>query len=126
MWGFLSNCVSAEADTIFRGAEDLRGIDAWRRLVRQVDHGRGIRREMLRREVQELHTRPIKSLEAIEEGVAVFENTMTENARVAGRESTNAELKSDLLRISVVRSERRCCGTRRTSGCHSSGSVTPS
>ena len=84
---------------MFRQAECLNGIDAWRRLVRQVDHGRGIRLEMLRREVQELHTRPIKSLEAIEEGVAVFENTMTEYARAGGRESTDAELKSDLLRI---------------------------
>ena len=63
---------------MFRRAECLNGIVAWRRLVRQVDHGRGIRLEMLRREVQELHTRPIKSLEAIKEGVAIFENTMTE------------------------------------------------
>ena len=84
---------------MFRRAECLNGIDAWRRLVRQVDHGRGIRLEMLRLEVQELHARPIKSLEAIEEGVAVFENTMTEYARAGGRESMDAELKSDLLGI---------------------------
>ena len=31
--------------------------------------------------------------------MAVFENTMTECARAGGRESTDAELKSDLLRI---------------------------
>ena len=99
IWGFLSGCLRGTAETMFRRAECLNGIDAWRRLVRQVDHGRGIRLEMLRREVQELHTRPIKSLEAIEEGVAVFENTMTEYARAGGRESTDAELKSDLLRI---------------------------
>ena len=54
---------------------------------------------MLRREVQDLHTRLIKSLEAVEEGVAMFENTMTEYGRAGGRESTDAELKSDLLRI---------------------------
>ena len=82
----------------FRG-KCINGIDAWRRLVRQVNHGRGIRLEMLRREVQELHARPIQSLEAIEEGVAVFDNTMTEYARAGGRESTDAEMKSDLLRI---------------------------
>ena len=87
IWGFLSGCFRGTAETMFRRAECLNGIDAWRRLVRQVDHGRGIRLEMLRREVQELHTRPIKSLEAIEEGVAVFENTMTEYARAGGRES---------------------------------------
>ena len=99
IWGFLSGCLRGTAETMFRRADCLNGIDAWRPLVRQVDHGRGIRLEMLRREVQELHTRPIKSLEAIEEGVAVFENTMTEYARAGGRESTDAELKSDLLRI---------------------------
>ena len=86
---------------MFRRAECLNGIDAWRRLVRQVDHGRGIRLEMLRREVEELQRRPIKSLEAIEEGVAVFENTVTECAHAEGRESTDAELKSDLLRIFI-------------------------
>ena len=84
---------------MFRRAECLNGIDAWRRLVRQVDHGRGIRLEILRREVQELHATPIKSLEAIEEGVAAFENTTTEYARAGGRESTDAELKSALLQI---------------------------
>ena len=84
---------------MFRRAECVNGMNAWRRLVRQVDHGRGIRLEMLRREVQELHTRLIKSLEAIEEGVAVFENAMAEYACAGGRESTDAELKSDLLRI---------------------------
>ena len=58
-----------------------------------------MRLEMLKRELQELHARPIKSLEAIQEGVAVFQNTMTEYARAGGHESTDAELKSDLLRI---------------------------
>ena len=99
IWGFLSGCLRGTAETMFRRADCLNGIDAWRRLVRQVDHGRGIRLEMLRREVQDLHARLIKSLEAVEEGVAIFENTMTEYARAGGRESTDAELKSDLLRI---------------------------
>ena len=99
IWGFLSGCFRGTADTMFRRADCLTGIDAWRRFVRQVDCGRGIRLEMLRREVQDLHTRPIKSLEAVEEGVAVFENTMTEYARAGGRESTDAGLTSDLLRI---------------------------
>ena len=64
-----------------------------------MDHGRRIRLEMMRREVQDLHTRPIKSPEAVEAGVAVFENPMTEYARAGGRESMDAELKTGLLRI---------------------------
>ena len=47
VWGFLSNCVSAEADTIFRGAEDLQGIDAWRRIIRYIDHGKSIKLEQI-------------------------------------------------------------------------------
>ena len=28
IWGFLANCLSGEAETIFKGADDLNGIDA--------------------------------------------------------------------------------------------------
>ena len=99
IWGFLSGCFRGTADTMFRRADCFNGIDDWRRRVRQVDHGRGIGSEMPKREVQDLHTRPIKSLEAVEEGVALFENTMTEYARAGGRESTDVELKPDLLQV---------------------------
>ena len=99
IWGFLSGCLHGTAETMFKRAEWLNGIDAWRRIVRQIDHGRSIRLEMLRREVMELHTRPMKSLEAVEEGVATFENTHQEYARAGGPEAPDAELKSDLLRI---------------------------
>ena len=78
IWGFLSGCLEGSAEVMFKRAAWLNGIDAWRRVVRQVDHGRAIRLEMLRREVKELHMRPIKSLEAVEEGVNEFENTMAE------------------------------------------------
>ena len=37
VWGFLSNCLSAEAQTIFRGSDDLQGIDAWRSIVGYID-----------------------------------------------------------------------------------------
>jgi len=84
---------------MFRRAEWLNGIDAWRRVVRQIDHGRAIRLETLRREVKELHTKPIRSLEAVEEGVASFENTMQEFVKAGGPEPPESELKSDLLRI---------------------------
>ena len=33
VWGFLSNCVTGEAQTIFKQADVLNGIEAWRRLA---------------------------------------------------------------------------------------------
>ena len=68
--GFLSNCVSGDAENVFEAADQNCGIDAWRRLVRQIDHGRNIRLESLRNEVRLLHTRSIKDLEGIESGIA--------------------------------------------------------
>ena len=42
---------------------------------------------MFRSDVKELHMRPIKNLEAAEEGVNEFENTMTEYVKAGGPES---------------------------------------
>ena len=52
VWGFLSNCLSGEVQTIFKKADTLMGIDAWRRIVRFIGHGRDIRLETLRNEVR--------------------------------------------------------------------------
>ena len=49
LWGFLSCVVSGSADTMFKRATRLNGIDAWRRLVRHIDHGRELRLNDLRR-----------------------------------------------------------------------------
>ena len=51
IWGFLSGCLTGSAEVMFRRAEWLNGVDAWRRVVRQIDHGRAIRLETLRRDV---------------------------------------------------------------------------
>ena len=48
MWGFLAGCVSGAAEAIFDTADQLNGLDAWRRSVRHIDHGREINLEMLR------------------------------------------------------------------------------
>ena len=77
----------------------MNGLDAWRRMTRYIDHDRDIRRETLRREVKMLHARPIKSLEAVEMGVAEFENTMAEDHRAGGTRATDQEMKDDLLHI---------------------------
>ena len=37
MWGFLSTCVTGDAENVFEAAGQNAGIDAWRRLVRQID-----------------------------------------------------------------------------------------
>ena len=87
IYGFLSGCLIGTADVTFRRADWLNGIDAWRIMARQVDHGRSIRLETLRREVREIHNKTIKSLENVEEGVAAFQNTMQEYVRAGGPES---------------------------------------
>ena len=49
------------------------GVDAWRRIVRYIDHGRGIRLELMRNRWRTIRSRPIKSLEAVTIGIAEFE-----------------------------------------------------
>ena len=99
IWGFLSGAISGVAEDIFKNADMLNGLDAWRRITRYIDHGRGIRRETLRREIKMLHTRPIKALENVEHGVAEFENLFAEYARAGGSAPTDQEQKDDLLHI---------------------------
>ncbi len=99
IWGFLSGAVSGTAEIIFKRAETLNGIDAWRRLAHYVEHGKEIRLENLRREVKMLHTKPIASLDKVEEGVAEWENTMNEYALAGGTSFSDAERKADLLAV---------------------------
>ena len=99
IWGYLSECVAGEAETIFKSANTLNGIDAWRRLVRYIDHGRGIRLESLRTEMRSLHTRPIKSLEGVTIGITEYDNKMKEYVEAGGRPTEDEEKKADLLAI---------------------------
>ena len=48
IYSFLAIAVSGEANIIFRGAEEMNGFDAWRRIVRYIEHGRPIRLQNLR------------------------------------------------------------------------------
>ncbi len=99
VWGFLSNCLAGEAETIFKGANSLNGIDAWRRVIRYIDHGKSIRLETLRNEIRTIHLRPIKNLESITVGIAEFENKIAEYVDMGGREPHNDDKKADLLAI---------------------------
>ena len=97
IWGFLSNCIFGEAETIFKRAESLHGLDAWRRIVRHIDHGRSIRLGALRTEIRSLHLKPIKSLENVSLGIAEFENKINEYVEAGGKRPDEAEMKTDLL-----------------------------
>ncbi len=99
LWGFLSAAVSGTAETVFKGAKTLNGIDAWRRLARFIDHGKGIRLETLRREIKMLHTKPIPSLEKVEEGVAEWEDVYQEYCLAGGSMLQDPEMKADLLAV---------------------------
>ena len=59
---------------MFRQAPRLAGIDAWRRIIRLIHDGRGIRPEQLRNEMNMIRTYPIKSLEGVTVCVAEYEN----------------------------------------------------
>ena len=65
LWGFLGQCLTGSAETLFDGAETLNGIDAWRRIIRHIDHGREIHLEVLRREMKTLRTRVIKDVQGV-------------------------------------------------------------
>ena len=99
VWGFLSNCLSGEAETMFKQAKTLQGIDAWRRLIRSIDHGRHIRLETLRNEVRLLHTRHIRNLEGVAIGLAEFDNKIKEFEDLGGQKHHDHDKKSDLLAI---------------------------
>ena len=99
MWGFLSATVSGAAETIFKRAKTLQGIDAWRAMTRYVNHGKRIRLNRLRDQVMSVRTRPIPSVEKIEEGVAEFENLFAEYALAGGILEGDDAMKSDLLKI---------------------------
>ena len=99
VWGFLSNCTSAEAEVMFKQAEVCEGIDAWRRIIRLLDNGRSIRLEQLRNEIRMIRTYPIKTLEAVTVGVAEYDNKINDFVEAGGRRPPEDELKSDLNAI---------------------------
>ena len=100
IWGFLSGCLSGQAEVHFKRAGMLNGLDAWRRVVRIIEDTVPMKFEQLRRAVQMIHLKSIKSLEDIPNGIAEFETTLEEyeNAGGIGYEDDQVR-KSDLLAI---------------------------
>ena len=99
LWGFLGNCITGEADVMYKQAAQCNGIDAWRRIVRFIDSGRNIRFEQLRQEVRMIRSFPIKNLEGVTVGIASFENKIKEYIEAGGRPPPHDEMKSDLNAI---------------------------
>ena len=99
VWGFLSTALSGSAETLFKRADVLNGLDAWRLVTRHINHGKAIRLETLRREMKTMHLRPIHDLERVEEGIAAFENTINEYILAGGTPQGETEKKSDLKAI---------------------------
>ena len=89
--------LEGNAEVMFRRADWMNGLEGWRRLVHHIDHGQAIRVETLERQNQDLHTKLIKTLEDIEEGMAAFENIMPEYVRAGGPQAPDGQMKADLL-----------------------------
>ena len=110
IWGFLSNCVSGEAQTIFKNADPLMGVEAWRRLSRFIDHGREIRLETSRNEVRNIRGKfVIKNLEEVVIGIAKFENKLDEYVAAGGTRPDDHEMKSDLNAILPIKLSEMLC-----------------
>ena len=77
---------------------EMNGIDAWRRIVRHIDHGRDLRLKDLRHEMKLIHLRPIKTLPEVEQGVAAFENSIHEFVQAGGVAPSDKKMKDDLPR----------------------------
>ena len=70
IWGFISLVVLWEADTIPKGAPGLDGFEAWRELIRFIDHGRAIRLHNVTNELRSAYMRPMKDMTNVEVVIA--------------------------------------------------------
>ena len=92
--------LSGGAKTISNHAAHLNGLDAWRRAVRQIDSGMGVRLGEPRREMRAIHLKRIRDLDAAHVGVAAFDEKVREFRGAGGEGFSGASsLKSVLLAI---------------------------
>ena len=68
---------------MFKRADRLNGLDAWRRLVRHIDHGRELRLDTLKGEMKTAQMKLMKGLQDIEPGVAQCEDAIGGTPSVA-------------------------------------------
>jgi hypothetical protein len=111
IWGFLSGCLSGQAEIQFNRADMLNGLDSWRRIVRMIDSSLPLKLEELRSEVRMIHTKPIKDLEGLATGVAEFDTKIEEYRKAGGTGyESDSVRKSDLLAILPTRLEKTFSG----------------
>ena len=103
IWGFLSGCLSGQAEVHFKRVPMLNGLDAWRRVIRVIEDTLPMKFDQLRRAVQMIHVKPIKDLEGIPNGIAEFETTLEEYEAAGGEATSDRIKKSDLLAILPTR-----------------------
>jgi hypothetical protein len=113
IWGFLSGCLTGQAETHFKRADMLNGLDAWRRVVRIIEDTLPMRFEQLRRAAQTIHMKVIKDLEGIPNGIAEFETTLEEYEAVGGARSDDQVMKADLLAILPGKCSQTSSGSLR-------------
>ena len=101
MYSFLALSVSGEATTMVRGggAGEMNGLEAWRNLVRYIEHGRPIRLETISREMEIAHQRPINDLTKVVIGIAEYELKYHEYLEVGGKPLDDYDLKQNLTNI---------------------------
>ncbi len=117
-WGFLSSCVSSEADTVFKTAGRLQGIDAWRLIVRYIEDGKDLKLELMRDDMKVMHLKPIKNLESVAAGIAEFELKFNEYNEAGGTMPPDAEKTTDLLNLLPTELTRDLLCRARYSGAY--------
>ena len=95
IWGFLNICLKDNARTIFESVDMLNGLDAWRAVVLDIQKGRMIRLDQLRKVVR--NPVNIVKLEDVNNGILKFENNIREYVAAGGERPNDREMKSDLL-----------------------------
>ena len=53
IWSF----PKGEAETVFQNANSLKDLEAWRRIIKYIDHGEEIKLERMRTEMKSIHSR---------------------------------------------------------------------
>ena len=95
IWGFLGTCLVGEAHTIFEGAEELNGFEAWRLITQHVSSGQNVRLANLRKLVK--NPPQIRRLEDVVTGITKFDNILKDYVAAGGNAPKDLELKDDLL-----------------------------
>ena len=77
----------------------MNGFDAWRRLVRYIEHGRPTRPENISRGMEAAHQKPIRDMTKVVIGIADFEHTYHKYIGAGGKPIDDYDLEQNLTNI---------------------------